>query len=129
MDQIFLRGMQFFGRHGVFSEETSLGQRFVVHLRLSADLSLAGETDDISRTIDYGAVYRCVQGIVEGEPVRLLERLATRVAADVLDHFDRVQTVEVTVEKPNAPIPGVFDTMGVTLVRHREDEGAGEEQD
>ena len=41
-DKIILKGLVFFGRHGVHSAERQLGQKFVVDAELSADLALAG---------------------------------------------------------------------------------------
>lgn len=120
VDEIFLGGMQFFGRHGVMPEETALGQRFVVDLRICLDLRRAGETDQVEDTVDYAAVYDLVRNRVEGPPVRLLERLVEQIAGDVLMYSVRVNQVEVTVHKPGAPIPGVFGTAGVRIVRNRE---------
>ncbi len=41
-DKIILKGLVFFGRHGVHSAERQLGQKFVVDAELSTDLALAG---------------------------------------------------------------------------------------
>lgn len=120
MDEIFLRGMQFFGRHGVLREETTLGQRFVVHLRMKVDLEAAAQSDDVTDTVDYAAVYGLVRERVEGQPFRLLERLAGTIADDVLSMWPRVESVAVEVEKPGAPIPGVLDTAGVRVERDRD---------
>jgi hypothetical protein len=41
-DKIILKGLVFFGHHGVHSAERQLGQRFVVDAELAVDLALAG---------------------------------------------------------------------------------------
>ena len=41
-DKIILKGLVFFGYHGVHSAERQLGQRFVVDAELTVDLALAG---------------------------------------------------------------------------------------
>mgnify|MGYP006326778457 CR=1 FL=1 len=38
MDYIHVNDMEFWGNHGVFAEETKLGQRFRVTLSLAVDL-------------------------------------------------------------------------------------------
>ncbi|HLN60352.1 MAG TPA: dihydroneopterin aldolase [Symbiobacteriaceae bacterium] len=119
MDRITLTGMRFYGYHGVFPEETRLGQRFVVDMELYADLREAGRTDDLSRTIDYGKVYEMARTIVEGPPFKLIEALAERLAAGVLESF-AVAEVTVRVHKPQAPIPGPFDGVTVEVRRRRE---------
>ena len=119
MDVIRLSRMQFYGRHGVFPEERRLGQRIVVSLALKLDLAEAGRTDDLAQTVDYAEVYRLVQGAVEGERHRLLEALAERIATRILDAYDTIQEVTVTVAKPHPPFPAVFDGVEVELTRSR----------
>ena len=44
MDKIALNKMEFYGYHGVFKEETKLGQRFIIDLEVETDLQQAGTT-------------------------------------------------------------------------------------
>ncbi len=120
LDSIFLTRMQFYGRHGVHREETALGQRFIVSVRLAVDCLEAGLHDDLQLTVNYGEVYNVIKGIVQGTPFKLLEALAQAVADAVLGHFSFVARIEVTIEKPGAPIDGIFDTVGVQIERCRE---------
>lgn len=53
-----LKGLVFHGYHGVLEEERRLGQKFVVDIEASADLSRAGATDDLQDTVNYAAVYQ-----------------------------------------------------------------------
>ena len=119
MDEIVLKGMRFFAYHGVFPEEQKLGQRFTVNLRLQLDLSTPGRTDDVKDTVDYGQVYERVQTIMEGGPFRLLETAASRIADALLQSFPSLSGVEVEIEKPSAPIAGIFDSVGVAIHRKR----------
>jgi len=52
------------------------------------------------------------------EPVDLIETLAQRVA-DVVLHEPRVEWVDVTLHKPNAPIAATFDDVALTITRSR----------
>ncbi|MDP9727603.1 dihydroneopterin aldolase [Alicyclobacillus tolerans] len=119
MDEIRLRGLQFFGYHGVMPEETVTGQRFIVHLNLKIDLKQAGLTDSIKHTVDYAAVYRTVKEVVTGVPRRLIEAVAEDVAKVLLERFLLVEEVTVELEKPGAPIPGIFETVSVLMTRRR----------
>jgi 7,8-dihydroneopterin aldolase/epimerase/oxygenase len=121
VDYIELTGLQFYGFHGALSEENQLGQRFIVHLRLGLNLRPAGQTDGLAHTVDYAKVYQAVRGIVEGASVRLIERVAEHIAEVLLDQFPLIERVDVTVEKPGAPIPGVFGNVAVHIERVRED--------
>lgn len=120
LDEVFLEGMRFYGYHGFNSEERIQGQRFVVDLKIGADLRLAGETDDLDQTVNYSQVYKRVRAIVEGQPKSLIEAVAEEIATVVLRDFARVQTVSVTVRKPEVAIKGsILAAAGVTINRRR----------
>ena len=119
MDRIILEGLQFYGYHGVYPSERTLGQRFVVDLVLGVDLRPAGESDNVDETVDYALVHGAVRDVVEGEPCALIEAVAERIARIVLERFT-VAEVRVRVSKPSAAIAGaVFQRVAVEIVRQR----------
>jgi len=81
------------------------------------DLTEAGRTDALGDTVDYGAVAAAVERVVGGERHRLLERLATRIAGDVLAVDPRITEVTVTVRKLRPPVPLDLAWAGVTITR------------
>ena len=105
------------GAHGALPQEQERAQPFEVDLDLAADLAAAASTDDLSDTVDYGAVVATVQAIVAGERHRLLERLATRIADAVLALDGRITAVTVTVRKLRPPVPVDLASAGVTITR------------
>lgn len=117
MDYIHLNEMEFYGYHGVFAEETKLGQRFRLTLSLAVDLKQAGETDELEQTVHYGEVYGLCKDIVEGEPKKLLEAVAERLASKVMEDFPLVKGVRVLLVKPDPPIPGYYKSVAVELTR------------
>lgn len=121
MDEIRLTGLTFFGYHGANPEETTLGQRFVVDASLMLDVSRATESDDLSDTVSYSAVYKLIRRQVEGEPSKLLEHLAGRIAKEILELDGRIAGVRVCVTKPAPPIKGsAAGSAGVCIERVRE---------
>jgi dihydroneopterin aldolase len=124
-DRIILEGMTFYGYHGDRPEERALGQRFVVDLEVGADLARAGDTDELSDTINYSELYEDTRTILEGEPLRLIEAVAERVATAALAR-ERVLWVRVRVSKPSVAIPGVLRAAAVEIVRFREGGGHGD---
>ena len=116
-DRIELRGLRVRGHHGVFEHERRDGQDFVVDLIVWLDLRAAAASDDLADTVDYGALAARAAAIVGGEPCDLVEAVAGRIADDVLSN-GRVRAVEVTLHKPQAPIPLEF--ADVAVVVHRE---------
>lgn len=121
--RIALSGISARGYHGVFEHERADGQEFVVDVVLQVDLSTAAGSDDLADTVDYGGLAAAVVADIEGDPVNLIEALAARIAETCL-RFARVTSAEVTVHKPQAPMPVRVADVAVTLVRARPD-GSG----
>ena len=118
-DRIELRGLRLVGRVGVLDLERSQDQPLEVDVRLAVDLALAGASDDLADTVDYGAVCAQVAATVAEGHVALLERLTSRVADAVLALDPRIAAVEVTVRKLRPPVPHDLATSGVRVVRTR----------
>ncbi len=113
---IKLKNCAFFARHGVLSEEEVLGQRFFVDADLKVVHDGALERDEISGTVDYGAAFLLIKNIVTGKRRYLIESLALEVAKSMCREFDQVVAAKITIRKPNAPVPGILDTVEVTVM-------------
>jgi 7,8-dihydroneopterin aldolase/epimerase/oxygenase len=118
LDRISLRGLRVRGRHGVYEHERRDGQEFVIDAVLGVDTRPAAAGDDLSRTVDYGILAGRLADVVAGEPVRLIETLAERLAVTCLAD-PAVHEVEITVHKPQAPVTQVVDDVTVTIQRRR----------
>jgi dihydroneopterin aldolase len=120
-DRIVLEGMVFHGRHGTLPAERELGQPFVVDVELRLDLRPAGLSDDLAQTVDYSEVHRLAREIVEGEPVNLIETVAERIAAAILEDHPPVESVRVRVAKPHVRLDDtVLAGSAVEILRHRD---------
>jgi dihydroneopterin aldolase len=115
--RIVLSGLRARGTHGVYEFERA-GQDFVVDVSLELDLAKAAATDDVADTVHYGELADGLVAVITGEPVNLIETLADRLL-DVCLADARVELAEVTVHKPQAPIPHDFADVAVTLRRAR----------
>lgn len=117
-DRICLRGVAARGHHGVLDVERQQGQRFVVDVVCSLDLTVSGATDALAATVNYADLAEAIVADIEGSPLNLIEALAERIASTCLAD-SLVQAVEVTVHKPEAPISVEFADVAVTLTRSR----------
>ena len=115
-DQIVITGIRGTGRHGVFDYERRDGQEFAIDVTLFLLPSTAASSDELSDTVDYGAASQLVFDHIVGEPVSLIETLAENVAAALLG-MPGIEQVEVTVHKPQAPIPVPFDNVALRILR------------
>jgi dihydroneopterin aldolase len=117
-DMIEIRGLRALGIIGVCPEERERPQPFELDIDLEADLSEAGDTDDLHDTIDYSVAVAIAEKVVQTEQHLLLERVAQRIAEDLLA-LQRVDGVRVTIRKVRPPLPQDVNTSGVTIVRRR----------
>lgn len=121
LDRVTLTGITAVGRHGVLDFEREQGQPFVVDVTCWLDLAPAAGHDDLALTVDYGTLAQAIAADIEGDPLNLIEALADRIAVTCL-RTRSVRSVEVTVHKPQAPVPVEFADVAVTLTRSRADD-------
>jgi dihydroneopterin aldolase len=109
--------MSFRGRHGVLPAEREQPQEFKVTVEIDCDLSEPGLTDRIEDTVDYRRIRTITKDVIEGESQKLLETLAARIAAGVLE-LPRVAEVSVRIAKrPESMQP--IDAAAVRITRTR----------
>lgn len=113
--QIALTGLRVRGFHGVLPEERVQGQDFLVDVSLTVRTP---EDDDLGQTVNYAALAEQLAAVVAGEPVDLIETLASRLM-DVCLAEPLVENATVRVHKPEAPVGLPFDDVTVTLQRPR----------
>lgn len=115
-DRITLTGLRVRGTHGVFDHEKQNGQDFVVDVTVWVDLPT---TDNLADTVDYGELATRVAAIVAGPSRDLIETVATEAAETLMQWDSRLHAAEVTIHKPDAPIPLTFADVAVTVRRSR----------
>jgi dihydroneopterin aldolase len=111
-----MKNCAFFARHGVLDEEETLGQRFYVDAALTVEPGRALVEDSIEDTVNYGVAFTVIEKIVTGHRRFLFVALALEVAKALTARFPQIKRAEITVRKPNAPVPGVLDHVEVTVV-------------
>jgi dihydroneopterin aldolase len=120
MGVIRLKNMQFYGFHGVSESEKNLGGRFEIDLEMHLSLKEACKTDDLTKTINYEAIYHTVDICVKKDKFYLIEALANSVAKNILKSHP-IDSLVVKVRKPHAPVRGVLDTVEVEIKRTQKD--------
>ncbi|MBD2013231.1 dihydroneopterin aldolase [Microcoleus sp. FACHB-53] len=118
MDCIQLTGIRCYGYTGYLAEEQVLGQWFELDLTLWIDLAPAGESDDITETLDYRHAIEKVKQLVKTSKFALVEKLASVIATTLLE-LQPVQQVRVQLTKPAAPIPDFGGKITIDITRTR----------
>jgi FolB domain-containing protein len=116
MDQVIIRDLVARGIIGINDWEREKPQEILINIILFADLSQAGESDDLSESIDYRRVARKSQQHAETAKRLTVEALAADIAKLCLEE-PGVLKVRVRVEKPGAV--RFSESVGVEIERER----------
>jgi dihydroneopterin aldolase len=114
MDKVFIRGLTLLATIGVYEWEKPIKQRLVLDLTMGWDNRPAAASDNIHLALDYASVSEAVEALVCGEPHELVETVAEKVAALILENF-KAPWVQVRVSKPGAV--AAADCVGVEIER------------
>jgi dihydroneopterin aldolase len=117
-DRVFVQGLELYCVIGVQAWEREVMQKVRIDLQMTADCRPAAASDNASLTLDYRAVSKRVQHLVEGSSFQLVETLAEAIAAAILADFPRAGSVRVRVAKPGAV--RFSEAVGVEIERLRE---------
>lgn len=114
MDIIFLHDLRIETVIGIWEWERKIRQTVSIDLEMAADIRKAAASDSVDDTLNYKLVSKRLQEFVGESDFQLVETLAEKIAAIVLDEFG-VAWVKVQVNKPGA-IRGARD-VGVIIER------------
>jgi dihydroneopterin aldolase len=114
MALIDIEGMEFYAFHGHYEVERMAGNRFLVNLKIEADLSKAAQTDRLEDTLDYQKAYLAVKEEM-AIPSDLLEHVSQRIVTRMKSEFPEARKVTVKVSKMNPPMGGLIEKVSVTM--------------
>jgi dihydroneopterin aldolase len=113
MHTITLENIRIYAHHGCLPEETVIGSDYRVDVNVEAPLEEAAVSDDLEDTADYVTIHRIVKEEMM-VPSKLLEHVARRIAARILNEIPVVERGGVKVAKINPPIGGDVASVSVT---------------
>jgi len=118
MDQIFINDLVARGIIGLNDWEREKPQEIRINIVLFADIRKAGETDDLSYSVNYRTVAKKAMAHAETSGRLTVEALATDLARLCVEE-PGVQKARVRVEKPGAV--RFARSVGVEIERSKED--------
>src|SRR5690606_20591099 len=101
MDTVFIEALEVEALIGIYDWERRIRQPLLFDIEMDFDNRVPAASDDIADTLDYKAVGKRVIGYVSQSEFGLVETLAERVAAIILDEFG-VARVRLKLSKPGA---------------------------
>jgi dihydroneopterin aldolase len=78
------------------------------------------KTDNVDDTVSYAKMVKTIRRVAESEKNNLIERVAQRVADALLAEYEKIDSLVVTLKKPQAPIKADFDYVAVQIERARQ---------
>ena len=119
MDEIKIENIKLRGKHGCFAAERNEYRDFEVSLRLFLPLDRAAKTDELSDTVDYPAAAAIAEGVLAGESVRLIEKLADMIAERLFVRFPNMCAAEVEVAKIGVDVGYDIGRISTKIYRER----------
>jgi len=114
MDKVFIKGLHIQTTIGFFQWEKEIKQTLVIDLVMAWDTAVAAKNDELSKTLDYSDISTEVAAFANKNPVDLLETLAERMAAFLLEKY-QIPWLQLKIGKPGAVHNA--DTVGVQIER------------
>lgn len=117
LDRILIKDLLVRGIIGVNPDERKNRQDIVINATLWADTRRAGASDDVNDTVNYRTATKAMLAHVEQNEPYLVEKLAADLVRVCFDSDERLQAIELTVEKPGAV--RFARSVGLTIYRTR----------
>lgn len=116
---LIIENLKVMACHGVNPEEKVNPQPFLFTAKLYFDLSKAEKSDNLYDTINYSKASKAIINLAIHNSFDLIEKLASETALMLLREFPKIDAVELTVRKPEAPMRLDFESVGVKVFKKR----------
>ena len=101
MDIVFIRDLQIETVIGIYDWERKVRQIISLDIDMATDIQKAASSDNIDDTLSYKTVAKRIIAFVEESEFELVEALAEKICAIILEEFD-VPWLRLTLSKPGA---------------------------
>ena len=118
MSSIDIHNLKVVACHGVLPEEKINRQPFCFDVSMEYDFAKAAKDDDLNLTLNYDEIMHAVSDFCKDNTFDLIETLCHRAATMLMRKYP-VDSVSVTVKKPQAPVSLPFDNVSVTTTLTR----------
>lgn len=99
---VSLEGIEFFARHGIYDFEREKGNTFWIDVFITKHYE-ENELNSLEDTIDYEKVYATLATVMQ-EPENLLETVAQKIIAAILESTKGVESIRLKIKKRKPPI-------------------------
>ncbi len=118
MGKVKVNNIRVYAYHGCLKEESIIGSDYRVDVEVTADLTKASISDDLTDTVDYVHINYIVKEEMKIKS-KLLEHVGKRILDRIFKEIKIVSAADVTVSKINPPIGGDVETVSINLQLNR----------
>ena len=118
MSSIDIHNLKVVACHGVLEEEKINRQPFCFDVSIEYDFAKAAQLDDLNYTLNYDEIMHAISDFCKDNTFDLIETLCHRAATMLMRKYP-IDSVTVTVKKPQAPVSLPFDNVSVSTTLTR----------
>lgn len=115
---IFIEDLRLHAFHGVLSQERTVGNDYIINVRVGYPWQEAAVSDDVSDTLSY-ADLACLIKEEMAQPSALLEHVAGRIANRITHDYPETTSVQLKITKVAPPMSADCKGAGVELIIKR----------
>lgn len=111
--------LKIYAFHGVLPQERKVGANFYLTIKARVEVDDSALKEDcLKGTVSYADVIKVATEEMKVAS-QLLENVAFRIANKLLSDFNRIQEVNVYIEKENPPLKAQTEGVGINLTLFR----------
>lgn len=119
MNQIIIKNLKIFAYHGIHESEKLNGQNFFIDVVLYTPRTQGHDNDNIKNVVSYSDAIKVIKEAMTSHSYNLIEKATESIAKSLFESFIDISELEITLKKPEAPIPENFDYVAVKITRKR----------
>lgn len=113
MSTIKIEKLEVYANIGDFEFEKKMRQKFLITLEMETDFTEVAKSDLLQDTVDYVKVISICKEEME-KPTDLIESMVVRIAEKIKASFQKISSLSVCIEKPEAQLNSVVNSVSVT---------------
>lgn len=114
---IHIKDIKVFGFIGVYEEEKTVGQEFLISVSFSLSEGLDLSTDNLDNTVDYSDMCDRISSYFTDKRCDLMETAAEELSCILLNTYDMMTELTLEIHKPNAEINVEFGDVYVSCTK------------
>ncbi len=115
MNTIEIKKLHVRANHGVFDSEKDLGQNFYIDIKAHLNFYPSTINENLEKSVHYGEMADLISRTFKSQSHDLIETAAYELAITILNEYELINELTITVHKPEAPVNHSYDDIAVSV--------------